>query len=221
MAKREPQVTASQASNEPEEAYRPMRFMNAAQAACWEMIDTHKVCLVTGPAGTSKSHVCTAYAVAAVAAKRYGRFILTRPTVEAGENLGYMPGDLLEKLQPYNAPIFAIMKKLGCSFPIEQLPLAFLRGHTFENSISLLDESQNCSVDSLKLYLTRMGRNSKLLIAGDSAQSDIEYRRDGQRSGLEYIISKLEGLPQVGVFRFTPDDCVRDPLVKAMLARLE
>jgi phosphate starvation-inducible protein PhoH and related proteins len=221
MAKKASKSQSNPVSEESGSEYKQIRFMNAAQQACWEMIDASKVCLITGPAGTSKSHLCTSWAVSAVAAKRYGRFILTRPTVEAGEGLGYLPGDLLLKLEPYNAPIFAIMKKLGCSFPVEQLPLAFLRGHTFENCVAFLDEAQNCNVDSLKLYLTRMGRNSKLLIAGDSAQSDIEYRRDGQRSGLEYIISRLEGLPGVGVFRFGADDCVRDPMVKAMLARIE
>lgn len=205
----------------PAPTLEPVKFLNESQKLAYETIDKNKIVFLLGPAGTSKSHIATAYGVRAVQTGRYDQLVLTRPLVESGEEMGFQAGDFHTKLQPYNAPVLKIMKKLGASIDVEQLPLAFMRGHTLENCVSILDEAQNCSFKLLKLYLSRKGRNSKLIITGDSSQSDIEGRRPEDRSGLERVVAMLEGIPGIAVFSFTAADNVRDPLVKVMMERFE
>lgn len=195
----------------------PRRFRpkNDAQARLWDVIGENTVTIVLGPAGSSKTFVATSWAVAAVERDLYARIVMTRPVVEATESLGFLPGDIASKVQPYMRPMTDTVSKVKSKEPIiDTLPLAFMRGITLENCVALLDEAQNCNEKQLKLYLTRLGENAKLIISGDTDQVDVND------SGLLAVAEKLRGLPGVAVFEFTHADIVRHPLVGAMLDRL-
>jgi phosphate starvation-inducible protein PhoH and related proteins len=178
---------------------------------------------VVGPAGTGKTYIAIALAVKALRNKEIKRIILSRPAVEAGENLGYLPGDLKEKLDPYLQPIYdALMdiipsRKLKEYFEegtIEIAPLAFMRGRTLDNAYVILDEAQNSTINQLKMFLTRMGRNAKFIITGDITQIDLPQK---QQSGLVMAINILKNIEGIGVIEFNSKDIIRHKLVKQIV----
>ena len=194
---------------------RQWRPKKQAQSRCWDVISNHSVVFILGPAGTAKTYTATSWAMNAVDNGDFSRLVLTRPVVEATESLGYLPGDISQKLQPYMRPVTDTIAKVKVKeTPVEIIPLAFMRGLTLDYCVGILDEAQNCSETQLKLYLTRLGENAKMIICGDTDQSDV---RD---SGLWQVSQKLLGLDDVAVFEFTSADIVRHPLVGKMLSRL-
>jgi len=194
----------------------PKRFKpkNEAQSRLWDVIGQNTVTIILGPAGAAKTYVATSWAVNAVEEGHFHRIVMTRPVVEATESLGFLPGDIASKVQPYMRPMTETVAKVKAKEPvIDTIPLAFMRGITLEHCVGLLDEAQNCNVSQLKLYLTRLGDNAKLIISGDTDQVDVND------SGLLQVAERLRGLPGVAVFEFTKADIVRHPLVGAMLDR--
>jgi phosphate starvation-inducible PhoH-like protein len=188
--------------------------MNKSQEMAWEMISNNIVTFLLGPAGTAKTYVATAYAIEAVKKQQYNNLIVTRPLVEASESLGWLPGEITNKVAPYMEPIANNANKIGKgNINIITKPIAYMRGITFEDNIYILDEAQNCTRSQLKLYLTRLGRGAKVIICGDNDQSDIA------NSGLENIVQDLEKIDGIGIFYFTADDIVRHSLVNIMVDR--
>lgn len=172
-----------------------------------------------GPAGTGKSYLAVAAAVAAFSEKRVSRIILSRPAVEAGERLGFLPGDMKEKVDPYLRPLYdALHDTLGAeqtnkcieSGQIEIAPLAFMRGRTLADSFVLLDEAQNCTRMQMKMFLTRLGDNSRMAVTGDPSQIDLPR---GEQSGLVEALSILSNVKDIEIVRFAQEDVVRHPLV--------
>ncbi|MEM7568706.1 MAG: PhoH family protein [Pseudomonadota bacterium] len=172
-----------------------------------------------GPAGTGKTYLAVAQAVSAMLAGKVDKIILSRPAVEAGENLGFLPGDMREKVDPYLRPLYdALDDLLPADFverrmqsgEIEIAPLAFMRGRTLANAFVILDEAQNATVMQMKMFLTRFGENSQMVIAGDPSQVDLPPKT---RSGLAHAVNTLGGVKGISVVRFRPEDVVRHPLV--------
>lgn len=180
-----------------------------------------------GPAGTGKTYTAIALAVRALQNKEVRRLVLTRPAVEAGERLGFLPGDLKEKLDPYLQPLY---DALGDMIPQQRLkslmdegiiqiaPLAYMRGRTLEGSFVILDEAQNTSLGQLKMFLTRMGNNSKFIVTGDMTQIDLPNRKD---SGLAQGLKLLKGIKGIAVINFDTEDIVRHPLVSKIVSAFE
>jgi len=176
-----------------------------------------------GPAGTGKTFIAIAFALSELLNKRYNKIILTRPVVEAGENLGFLPGDYIQKINPYLIPLFdsinsilttEINVKLMSQNLIEIAPLAYMRGRTFNNSIVILDEAQNTTYTQMKMFLTRLGENSKLIIAGDITQVDLPKKiKSGMVEGLK-IVSEIS---DIGIVNFQEKDVVRHPLIKKII----
>ncbi len=176
-----------------------------------------------GPAGTGKTYIAIALAVRALKNREIKRIILTRPAVEAGERLGFLPGDLKDKLDPYLQPLY---DALGDMIPSKKLqdfiaegtiqiaPLAYMRGRTLDRACVILDEAQNTNLGQLKMFLTRMGCNAKFIVTGDASQVDLPRKED---SGLLRGISMLEDIKGIKVIRFTNDDIVRHPLVSKIV----
>ncbi len=172
-----------------------------------------------GPAGTGKTYLAVAVAVSMLLQKRVDRIILSRPAVEAGERLGFLPGDLKEKIDPYLRPLYdalydtlpgeQVMREIE-SGEIEVAPLAFMRGRTLANSFVILDEAQNCTPVQMKMFLTRLGENSRMAITGDPSQVDLPL---GAKSGLRDALEVLDGVEGVATVRFSDADVVRHPLV--------
>lgn len=185
------------------------------------------VILCTGPAGTGKTAVAVGIAVEHLVNGKINKLVITRPVVEAGRGIGFLPGTANEKLHPYLLPI---LDELGVylSVPeirkymdhnlIEVAPLEYMRGRTFGSAFALLDEAQNATFDQLKMFITRLGRGSKCIINGDLRQSDLE--RNG-KIGLQTVIEKLTDLPNVAIVELTTEDIVRNPIIAGILARLE
>lgn len=180
-----------------------------------------------GPAGTGKTYLAIAYAVSLLKDGSIKKLILTRPAVEAGESLGYLPGDLKEKIDPYLRPLYdALYDTLGLEMTnsliekgtIEIAPLAYMRGRTLENACVVLDESQNTTTKQMKMFLTRLGFKSKMIITGDMSQTDLPK---GVKSGLVEVINLLNGISEIGVVVFSKEDVVRHPLVAKILERYE
>ena len=213
MAKRKRPVNEElDAFHEMPKRFRPK---NEAQSRLWDVIGENTVTFILGPAGTAKTYCATSWAISAIESDLYDRIVMTRPVVEATESLGYLPGDIASKVQPYMRPMTDTVAKVKTKDPIiDTIPLAFMRGITLENCVGLLDEAQNCNEKQLKLYLTRLGENAKMIISGDTDQVDVND------SGLLAVANKLKGLPGVAVFEFTHGDIVRHHLVGAMLGRL-
>ena len=187
---------------------------NKSQELAWQVIKNNHVVFLIGPAGTAKTHLATAYAINAINHSIYNQIVVTRPLVEAHEHLGWLPGEIQNKVAPYMEPIFTCTNKISKrKIEIITKPIAYMRGVTFEDNIHILDEAQNCTREQLKLYLTRFGKRSKIIICGDSDQTDIP------NSGLESIIKDVEGLPKVGIHKFTIEDIVRQPLVGMMIEK--
>jgi phosphate starvation-inducible protein PhoH and related proteins len=178
-----------------------------------------------GPAGSGKTLLAVYYAIQQIFLKKYDRIIVTRPVVEAGEKLGFLPGDLSEKIDPYIRPIFdAIRDILGdnkkikewVAEHIEVAPLAYMRGRTFNNCILLLDEAQNTTEEQMFMFITRMGMNSKAIITADPTQIDLQKKKD---SGIFEALAALKNVPDINVIYFSPsEDVLRCPIVSAVVA---
>jgi phosphate starvation-inducible PhoH-like protein len=181
----------------------------------------------SGPAGCGKTYLAVATAVEAYRAKSVRKIVLVRPAVEAGESLGYLPGDLKEKLNPYLRPLldainemvdFDQVKFLMEQEVIEVIPLAYMRGRTLNQAFIILDEAQNATVAQMKMFLTRMGRGSKVVVSGDTSQVDLP---PGVTSGLRDAIQRLRAIDEVAVVRLLDSDIVRHPLVQKIVAAYE
>jgi len=193
------------------------------QTALVESIKTHDLVFAAGPAGTGKTYIAVAMAVAALKNKSVEKIIISRPTVEAGESLGFLPGDMTEKVDPYLLPIYDALEDM---VPIEKLnyykenntieiaPLAFMRGRTLDNAFVLLDEAQNTTSSQIKMFMTRLGPKSKMVITGDSSQVDLPSR---QKSGLAEALMILEGIKGIGVIRLDEEDVMRHTVVRAII----
>ncbi len=198
-----------------------------AQAAYVRAMMSHDLVFGLGPAGTGKTYLAVAMAVAMMLKGRIDRLVLSRPAVEAGERLGFLPGDLREKVDPYLRPLYdalydmlpgdQVMNRLQ-SGDIEVAPLAFMRGRTLSNCFVILDEAQNTTPVQMKMFLTRLGENSRMVVTGDLTQVDLPL---GARSGLTDAVETLNGVEGIAVIRFTEADVVRHPLVTRMVRAYE
>ncbi|HWU54771.1 MAG TPA: PhoH family protein [Rhizomicrobium sp.] len=202
-----------------------VRAMSAAQQQLMDAIDSQSVVLALGPAGTGKTYLAIAKAVEALEAGKVQRIVLSRPAVEAGESLGFLPGDLNEKLAPYLRPLYdALTERLGtkrlkqmlADGIIEIAPVAYMRGRTLSECFVVIDEAQNCTYTQIKMLLTRLGWRSTMVLTGDPDQTDLLPGI----SGLAEIASRLERVPEVPVVRLAEGDIVRHPLVASMLTVL-
>ncbi len=188
-----------------------------------DAIDAHTIVFGIGPAGTGKTYLAMAKAVAALQAKQVTRIILTRPAVEAGERLGFLPGTLYEKIDPYLRPLYDALHdmmdpeaipKLMSAGVIEVAPLAFMRGRTLNDAFIILDEAQNTTAEQMKMFLTRLGFNSKIVVTGDITQVDLP---GGARSGLRAVIDILDGIDDIHFAELTSADVVRHRLVSEIV----
>jgi phosphate starvation-inducible PhoH-like protein len=188
-----------------------------------QAIKSHDMVFAVGPAGTGKTYTAVAMAVRALKAKEVKRIVLTRPAVEAGENLGFLPGDLKEKLDPYLMPLYDALRdmippeKLADMLEfgiIEIAPLAFMRGRTLDKAFVILDEAQNTTSMQMKMFLTRMGMTAKFVITGDMSQVDLPHK---QRSGLSYALDVLKDVEGIEVVRLGQNDVIRHSLVKRII----
>lgn len=189
------------------------------QATYMDMLTRHEMVFAVGPAGTGKTYLAVAQAVAQLTAGKVDRIVLSRPAVEAGERLGFLPGDLKEKVDPYLRPLYDALHDMMpgeqvtrrmATGEIEVAPLAFMRGRTLAHAFVILDEAQNTTPVQMKMFLTRMGEGTRMVVAGDLTQVDLPA---GSRSGLRDALDTVEGVPGIGVCRFDKRDIVRHPLV--------
>jgi phosphate starvation-inducible protein PhoH and related proteins len=192
-----------------------------------EALSNYDLVIGVGPAGTGKTYLAVAQAVADLKNSKVKKLILTRPVVEAGENLGFLPGDLKEKVDPYLVPLYdALYEMLGTETTnaliekgiIEIAPLAYMRGRTLENAFVILDEAQNTTKIQMKMFLTRLGFASKMVITGDPSQSDLPK---ADASGLNQALALLQDLEDIKIIQFEKIDVVRHPLVQRILERYE
>jgi len=203
---------------------RPVRARTAAQDAYVRALRRHALVFGTGPAGTGKTWLAVAHAVTLFERKEVDRIILSRPAVEAGERLGFLPGDMREKVDPYLRPMYdalfdlmdaRIVERAMQTNEIEIAPLAFMRGRTLSNAVVILDEAQNTTAMQMKMFLTRLGENSRMIVTGDPSQVDLP---PGQVSGLAEATRLLEGVEGIGRVRFTAEDVIRHELVARIVA---
>ncbi len=206
---------------------KPIRAKTFGQAVYVEAIEKNSVVFGIGPAGTGKTYLAVALAALAFKNKEAEKIILTRPAVEAGEKLGFLPGDLGAKVDPYLRPLYdALQEMFGLETfnrlvekgSIEIAPLAYMRGRTLSNAFIILDEAQNATKEQMKMFLTRMGEGSKIVVTGDVTQIDLP--RDTM-SGLIHASSILENIPRIAIIKLTAKDVVRHPLVQAIVAAYE
>ncbi|MCQ2428567.1 MAG: PhoH family protein [Clostridia bacterium] len=202
---------------------RPIHPKTVGQKKYVELIKKNTIVLGTGPAGTGKTFLAVAMAVKALRDKQVNRIILTRPAIEAGEKLGFLPGDLQSKIDPYLRPLYdalgdlmgpenyqrAVEKQV-----VEVAPLAYMRGRTLDDSFIILDEAQNATFEQMKMFLTRLGNNSKAVVTGDLTQTDLPY---GQKSGLWSAVKILDGIEDIAIHRFSEKDVVRHKLVQKII----
>lgn len=205
---------------------KQIKCKTVGQKAYVDAIKKNTVVFGVGPAGTGKTYLAVCMAVSAFKSKQVEKIILTRPAVEAGEKLGFLPGDLQTKVDPYLRPLYdALQEMLGLETyaklmergSIEVAPLAYMRGRTLSNSFIILDEAQNTTKEQMKMFLTRMGEGSKLVVTGDVTQIDL----DGKESGLVHATEILNGIEGIGVCRLTAKDVVRHPLVMRIIHAYE
>ena len=187
----------------------------------------HDMVFAVGPAGTGKTYTAVALAVRALKAKEVKRIVLTRPAVEAGENLGFLPGDLKEKLDPYLMPLYDALKDMIPSDKlanmiemgiIEIAPLAFMRGRTLDKAFVILDEAQNTTTLQMKMFLTRMGMTAKFVITGDITQVDLPHR---QKSGLNFALEILDNIDEIAIIRLGKSDIIRHKLITKIIDAFE
>ncbi len=206
---------------------KPVKPKTLGQKKYVEAIRQNTITLGVGPAGTGKTYLAVAMAVTAFRAKEINRIVLTRPAVEAGEKLGFLPGDLQHKVDPYLRPLYdALFDMLGAeNFQkhqergnIEVAPLAYMRGRTLDDSFIILDEAQNTSAEQMKMFLTRLGFNSRMVVTGDITQIDLP---DGKRSGLVDAIKVLKNIENISTIRFSEKDVVRHRLVQDIIRAYE
>ncbi|MFT4287043.1 PhoH family protein [Nocardioides sp.] len=203
---------------------RSIRPKTLNQKRYVDAIDKHTITFGIGPAGTGKTYLAVAKAVQALQSKQVNRIILSRPAVEAGERLGFLPGTLTEKIDPYLRPLYdalhdmmdpEVIPKLMASGTIEVAPLAFLRGRSLNDSFIILDEAQNTTPEQMKMFLTRLGFGSKIVVTGDVTQTDLPT---GQRSGLRAVEGILDEIEDISFNRLTSHDVVRHRLVAKIVA---
>src|SRR6516162_8800710 len=203
---------------------RPVRARTAAQDAYIRALRRHALVFGVGPAGTGKTWLAVAHAVQLFERKEVDRIILSRPAVEAGERLGFLPGDVREKVDPYLRPIYdalydlmdaRIVERAIETTEIEIAPLAFMRGRTLSNAVVILDEAQNTTAMQMKMFLTRLGENSRMIITGDPSQVDLPF---GQTSGLAEAARLLDGVDGIAQVHFTSEDVIRHELVARIVA---
>lgn len=206
---------------------KPVKAKTLGQKKYCTAIANHTITLGVGPAGTGKTYLAVALAVTSFRAQEVNRIILTRPAVEAGEKLGFLPGDLQQKVDPYLRPLYdALFDMLGAETyqryvergNIEVAPLAYMRGRTLDDSFIILDEAQNTTPEQMKMFLTRLGFNSKMVITGDITQIDLP---DGRRSGLKDVLRILRGIDDIAQVRFSEKDVVRHKLVQDIIKAYE
>ncbi len=206
---------------------KPIKAKTVGQKRYADLIKKNTVIVGVGPAGTGKTFLAVGMAVTALRSKAVERIILTRPAIEAGENLGYLPGDLQSKIDPYLRPLYdALYEMLGVETTakyiergvIEIAPLAYMRGRTLDNSFIILDEAQNTTPEQMKMFLTRLGNNSRAVVTGDLTQTDLPH---GKKSGLSDAIPVLEGIDGIAIHHFTDRDVVRHKLVQRIILAYE
>ena len=202
---------------------KPIKARSRTQQDMVKAYFDNDLVFALGPAGTGKTYIAIALAVRALKNREIKRIILTRPAVEAGERLGFLPGDLKDKLDPYLQPLY---DALGDMIPAKRLqefmtdgtiqiaPLAYMRGRTLDRACVILDEAQNTNLGQLKMFLTRMGTNAKFIVTGDASQVDLPHKED---SGLVRGVKMLENIKGISVIRFTNEDIVRHPLVNKIV----
>lgn len=206
---------------------KPIKPKTLGQKKYIESIRSNTITLGVGPAGTGKTYLAVAMAVTAFRAKKINRIILTRPAVEAGESLGFLPGDLQQKVDPYLRPLYdALFDMLDAENfqkhqergDIEVAPLAYMRGRTLDDSFVILDEAQNTTTEQMKMFLTRLGFNSKMVVTGDVTQIDLP---EGKRSGLKDAVKVLKNVEDIGIIRLNEKDVVRHRLVQDIIKAYE
>ena len=206
---------------------KPIKCKTLGQKAYVDAIKNNTICFGVGPAGTGKTYLAVAMAVASFKAKEIEKIVLTRPAVEAGERLGFLPGDLQSKVDPYLRPLYDALQemfgletyqKLMEKGAIEIAPLAYMRGRTLNNSFIILDEAQNTTKEQMKMFLTRMGDGSKVIVTGDVTQIDLP---EGKASGLKHAIKVLEKVDDIAIMRLTHKDVVRHRLVQEIIRAYE
>jgi len=200
---------------------------NASQRRYMEEIETHDMAFGIGPGGTGKTYIAVAMAVSALLTKQVNRIILARPAVEAGERLGFLPGTLQQKIDPYMRPLYDALYDMLDADKLERFlekgiievaPLAFMRGRTLNDSFVILDEAQNTTSEQMKMFLTRLGFNSKAVITGDVTQIDLPM---GKKSGLVEALEVCGRIPGIGVIQFGEKDVVRHNLVQQIIRAYE
>ncbi len=206
---------------------KPIKAKTLGQKRYIDIINKEDIVFGIGPAGTGKTYLAMAAAVRAFKAKEINRIILTRPAVEAGENLGFLPGDLQTKVDPYLRPLYdALFEILGHETYntyverglIEVAPLAYMRGRTLDSAFVILDEAQNTTNEQMKMFLTRLGYGSKAIITGDVTQIDLPH---GKKSGLKTVLKILDGVKGIGICYLGKNDIVRHPLVQRIIEAYE
>jgi phosphate starvation-inducible PhoH-like protein len=217
---------ATHGGDEREQGYlKTIKPKSTGQARLLEAIDARNLVMALGPAGTGKTYLAIAKAVEALEAGKVGRIVLSRPAVEAGESIGFLPGEMEDKLAPYLRPLYDALsdrlsmkrvRALISEGAIEIAPVGFMRGRTLNNAFVVIDEAQNCTYVQLKMLLTRLGWNSTMVVTGDPHQSDL---LPGV-SGLADVAERFEAVPNIAVVRLTDIDIVRHPLVAEMLGVL-
>ena len=202
---------------------KPIKAKTVGQKKYIDLIKKNTVVLGVGPAGTGKTYLAVMMAVKALRAHEVSRIILTRPAVEAGERLGFLPGDLQSKIDPYLRPLYdALYDMMGAEncmrliekMTIEIAPLAYMRGRTLDDSFIILDEAQNTTPEQMKMFLTRLGNGSKIVVTGDLTQTDLPF---GQKSGLATAVHILKNIDDIGIHEFSDRDVVRHRLVQKII----
>ncbi len=204
-----------------------VELLNESQQMAYAAYKQHDVSFFIGPAGVGKSHCAMLFAIQEILAKTKRKIVLTRPIVESGESLGFLPGDFQEKVNPYMMPLYDCIDKMvgdtgqwreKVEHSLEVAPLAYMRGRTFDNAICIFDEAQNASKMQLKLFLSRLGVNSKMIITGDPEQSDLDVRGEAP---LMDVVGRLDTVVGISIIKFSKSSIIRHKLVSKILERLD